>query len=895
MRRWLPILLLPLCLTGMEKQLSAAPKSASGISPATVSSASPQPPGPVIPLKEPQKLGCAVPDGHGAVWAFNRDAPDHICRFDGTSWSDQTAPFPSGMVTASLDLAARLDGSITALWRLKDGRVAASRHTPTGDTALGSPTGELPLNELVLAPPLTDSKNRLWVTGRFPAILRLDGKGEWKIIHRITPEEMVNPGKLPSECSMIHALESGTGIIWVLSEQQWVRRANLQGVFLISEDKVELRREFLDSKGRQIDARNILAVSLADQGHLWVSVKFDGIYKVDAATLIFERVADPQGVEPLRIVQELHQAGGDLYAVAWVTDHSVLWRLRDGVWKQVLGNMGDQQPWSSHWVTVPQGNVRYSYRLSPWFIPTEGEPVSLTWNYGFPFTGCQCLTYFPNGTLLAIAQFGEVFCKPVAFPPQAQGSSRIVEVHSRGVSPWVMDSKGSFWSILDDSPDKLSRWDGKQWKTVAIPADANGSSSHRSILPDTQGRLWILPGGNPGSSDPLPLRIYHMDSQQWRSFPSFEEALQVINPRPEFLANGLNLFGPAYSNDQKRIAFRPDGRRFQYNGVWRSESFRNIRYFDGSGWRDIYVADILGWDDQSAKCGPPWFGKDDALSVTIRSNGSPLMTWRMDSNGKWIQRPFESHYPKDPWSEQSNPFPGGFLHPPEGCVTDRAESIVMDNLGTYWLTWQGGLYKALPGKYVRVLNSQEFPVLATRFWLREVSVDPRGSAFIRGDGRTRMAFILNPKSLPPQTRIQITQHRPASITARFLENSGAAVSFRWQLDGHEWKNTNKTTISLKEVPIGKHVLRVVATNDNLLSDASSATAAFEIHGDPGQQVARLLKQLSDPDYDRRKEAIEALALQPVRSKAALIKARHSANDDNKWWIDAALQRIGISK
>lgn len=891
MRLALPILQLGAFLcAGMLH--AAPPTTNSSVVPTAGATAIPKPSSTPLTLKQPDKLDGAIMDGNGILWAYSRQFANHLFRFNGTNWSDQAAPFLLDPQAKPQRLARMKDGSVACLWRLDEKKMGVSIHTASTASIMGIATGDVPRNDGVIDAPLADSKGRLWITGQFPSIYRVDDKNGWKTLLQITTEQLTNPEKLPDECSRIHAIEAGDGTLWVWSEQQYVRRANLKGVFLIKDDKAELHSEFQTTSGQKIDAQSILSVINADKQHLWVSVKFDGIYKVDVSTLVFERLADPEG-QQLRIVQELHQVNDDLYAVVWVMDHAVLWRVRDHAWKQILPNMEAQHPWGCEFVPVPQGVVMHTTREAPWFIPNEGEPVQLTWKYGFPLSGCRSMACFPNGTLFAIGHNGEVFCGPFPFPPQEKGGSRIIEIRSHERQPWVLDSEGVPWTISNDTPDILSRWSGGTWITIPIPPPKNMATSRtRNILSDGQGRIWVLPPETSPQSKPLPVQIYDIHAKKWQSFPSLQEAFLKLRPRPRFRANGHYRHGPEYSPDHRRISFREENRTYRVEKGWRSEGFKNFWYYDGSLWRDININEIIGTTDEHALLGPPWFDKEGLLCVNVKDGHDMRKTWRMDALGKWTSLPFESRFPTDIWSE---PTVSNRPPIPEGCVTDNPDSIVRDNHRVCWLTWKGGLYKAVPGKCVMILRPDEVTPLKGRPLLRDVYVDPDGNALIYAAQHTMVAFLIKPKSKQPHTNLEINKPEGDSVQARFLESSTGDVEFHWQLDDQGWQSTKESRLELKGLPNGKHTLRVSATDAELQSDAAPATATFTIHVDPKRQMAQLIKKLSDPDYDRRKEAIESLALQPVLSKPSLLKARQTANDDLKWWIDAALQRMGVSR
>ena len=265
-------------------------------------------------VKQPEKLDGAVLDGNGLLWAYHRESPNRLYRFDGKNWSEQTGPFLQNLKAKPQRLAVMKDGSVACLWRLEEKSMGVSVHTTSTARIMAMASGDVPRNDGVLDEPLADSKGRLWITGQFRSIYRVDDQSGWKTLLQISKEQLTNPEKLPDECSRIRVVEAGDGTVWAWSQQQYVRRANLKGVLVIKDDKSELHREFQTTSGQKIDARNILYIINADARHLWFSVRDAGIYKVDISTLKFERIPDPKD-QQLRIVQELHQVREDLYAV----------------------------------------------------------------------------------------------------------------------------------------------------------------------------------------------------------------------------------------------------------------------------------------------------------------------------------------------------------------------------------------------------------------------------------------------------------------------------------------------------------------------------------------------------------------------------------------------------
>ena len=70
-----------------------------------------------------------------------------------------------------------------------------------------------------------------------------------------------------------------------------------------------------------------------------------------------------------------------------------------------------------------------------------------------------------------------------------------------------------------------------------------------------------------------------------------------------------------------------------------------------------------------------------------------------------------------------------------------------------------------------------------------------------------------------------------------------------------------------------------------------AVAHCEINIDADKQIASLIAQLTSPDYDLRKEAVQILARESKLSLPALLKAKTTATEDQLWWIEATLQEI----
>jgi len=77
----------------------------------------------------------------------------------------------------------------------------------------------------------------------------------------------------------------------------------------------------------------------------------------------------------------------------------------------------------------------------------------------------------------------------------------------------------------------------------------------------------------------------------------------------------------------------------------------------------------------------------------------------------------------------------------------------------------------------------------------------------------------------------------------------------------------------------------------LTSDPKPAVAEVEISAGNQESLAALIEQLKDPDYSVRDAAVAGLVRQPALALPLLQSAREKAAPDQRWWIDAAIQRI----
>lgn len=814
----------------------------------------------------PPALEDAVQDRTGCVWAYGQTGSGRLYRFGGGRWQEEVETFDDPDLTNPAKLVRMADGSVACVWRVNNQRLAVTRHLGTEPTRLLG-TCEEPIGPNDRWPkPLADSKNRLWITGEFPRIYCVDERG-LSLAHTVAPGEWDRPFETLHGCNELRAVEDGQGRIWAWSVPTAAASANLRDALVVGADgHVESRALTASLKG---DAR-VLALARADEHHLWMSVKADGVYRVESDTLALERTPDP-APKALGRVYDWFVHGADVYAVEGEPHYRAsLWRWRGTEWTRMLADIDGHAPGSlaRSWLPVDGGLLVQGIEGNLWFVPTDGNAVPLTWHTGFPLEDAHALSRFTDGTFFALGAGGFWFHGPLELPLRERPHLRLDPVDTD--RPWIVDADGHPWTTMRSSPRTPSKWNGETWTAHPPPMGSDEAvPAYSRPLPaaplrvDAEGRVWVL------GDRQRPLRVLDTRTGQWQTFAGLREAYVALRDRPpHFLGDDPAVSSPQYAGDGRKVAYR--------------DAAMECQSYDGTAWRVFNRKQIGGAASTNGAVGPPWFDREDRLRVNIRPGGS----WRLEDDGRWTAIPFEGHYPDDTWSEArlTNTAPP----PPAGCVTEHPESIVRDNRGVCWLTWRQEVYRAVPGRCVKVLASDETQPFVTGRRLERVYIDGRGNALLGAGAET---FVLRPKQPPPRTTVALEPVGTDGVRARLRVEPAPPAEVRWRLDDGPWQATYDDTLTLRDLPGGSHRLTVSALDGELQSEPVPLETAFEIRVDPESQITDLIAGLSDPDYARRKAAADALARQPGRAVPALRSARQSAGADLRWWIDATLGQI----
>ncbi|MDD5349320.1 MAG: PKD domain-containing protein [Chthoniobacteraceae bacterium] len=439
--------------------------------------------------------------------------------------------------------------------------------------------------------------------------------------------------------------------------------------------------------------------------------------------------------------------------------------------------------------------------------------------------------------------------------PNPPSSGRTMEVPY--LFGWVTDPEGNLWTFLRARENALSRWNGREWTVFPCPKPRAG---FYELAADRKGRIWMI--ASVRQQTPM---ILNPRENRWETFASAHAAYEAhLADPPRFFGRHPGFEAPDYSADHKRIAFKTRA--------------GEVHFFDGSAWHVWLPAEIVG------KAGnfptrQPFFDAEDRLSITADNEG-----WQWDAQTGWKKAAIVDRYAPPPPRVLSELVP-------EGGVTQSPDSLAIDNRDAAWLTWQHRLYKARFGLCVPVFSEQETDPFANGRKITKAWTDNFGRAFLQTDPGTLL--MVAPRGKPPHTTLEIkkTAVDGVDVTMRATGKAGTDVRYQWRLDDQPWVSSTTGAVSFRTLSGGTHRLTAIAVDAELQEDPAPPTATFEVKIDAEKQVAGLIRQLADPDYGKRKEAIDALARQPERAVRALKAAREKAGDDARWWMDAALQQI----
>jgi len=677
----------------------------------------------------------------------------------------------------------------------------------------------------------------------------------------------------------VYATADGLGRIWFWSGGMVGRNAlmTLREILIFDGDSFK--------PGPQIASESSegpWAVEPDGADHMWVAIPNDQLYRVDTKTLISAPVVEPEH-EAFRRVQRIFPVGQETFLISnsalRLPEHggegrfSVLWRFREGNWERVVNGI-DMVPEVSQdsdrvVVATPEGFWAGANGTGPWFIPSsQGAPLHIDWHHGWPFDKEQAIFQLPDGRLLLIAlNQGSIAVKPADLLASFPTPSGIRTLNP--VRQFVQDRRGHFWGLLTSAEGALSEWDGNNWKQHSLPEDFSNSRGY-NFSADSEDRIWLVIDSCQG-----PVTVFDSLQGSFATYPDFPTALKAQLPRhPKFSAeNSLQLVP----------SFTVDGR------IGYSDPCTKLHYFDGQEWQSWNTQEIAR-GSRPFSTALAFFDQPGAFAVDFEGT-----TWEYAAKTGWHVTTFEP----GPGPRRALGPPQS-LPPPPGCEFTNPESIAHDRLGTYWMTYRSQLYRAIPGLCLPQTSPGEHQPFIDGRAVKVALIDPQGNAFLEtylhsypGVGEY---VIVNARQPLPQTHLQAHVDAGGTIKLHFDATMKGKAWFIWRIDDATWSQpTEGVEATIPGLAEGKHRIEAAAIDERLQIDPKPAVAEVEIHAGNQESLAALIEQLKDPDYSVRDAAVAGLARQPALALPLLQSAREKAAPDQRWWIDAAIQRIKEEK
>lgn len=409
----------------------------------------------------------------------------------------------------------------------------------------------------------------------------------------------------------------------------------------------------------------------------------------------------------------------------------------------------------------------------------------------------------------------------------------------------VTTTDGHVWTLRQAS-GPIQEWDGQHWTLRPLPPH---DGVINSLLSDNRNQVWAMAYE--------PVFLWQPNEKQWQKFATFRAALeQCLRADPKFCLTSCT---------DLQISFSGDGRVVLREMV---PDYNAIVYFDGQSWRKWLQKDVPSGYPQFDDHGIPVIHADDNV-------------WQFDGIGGWLSHPDPARVP---------PLPVSYRIPEKiQMLASPAWRIVADNDGGFWFTLQGQLFRARAGLRIAVLGRNEAAFCDDRS-VRAAAVDRDGNVFLMTNYGSDCVWLPPPRPRP--TTAMQTSIRGDSFQARLEAHGTGKHWFVWRLDDGNWSDaTSQSEIILDFLPNGSHTFEARAIDDFLQVDPGAARTAFSVAVNRKNQVATEIIALSDKDFAGRNQAIIGLSKQPELALPALRQRRAKATDDERWWIDAAIQEV----
>jgi len=716
------------------------------------------------PAADTTKISAVAQDGDGTVWAAGGEHSEQLYRWRDGGWSEvpnstllpRTSPQQLEYLKANflipqlMDLWPGPSNGVVMLWfdpatqksdlfwqRRDQSKLLAAVPPIQPGTSLDIKAVASAASGIVVI----TGDQRAWrngapVSGQAPGVFRFAENAQLERIYTIEPDQYL-PSRIPvndiPNFMPLSVTRDGQGKVWIWcgwSRPLAPREAALGG-FLVTDGKTVQYHRSIPG----LPMAHLVSLDVWDNGHLAAATFGGGLCTIDTVTFEAQPVAEPQP-GAFRFAKKVFSAGNDRYVLTFVPDENgrirqettgVVWRLREGKWTQIPGDVSDA---SGVGLATAGGLwLGTSDFRGLWLIPAQGPARRLSAEQGLPLAHVQQLFQLPGGQILATEAGQFVQTRSAEFNPEALLRQTVTSRDFTVVYPGTVlqpDRERNLWGIIQ--PGVLSEWVGSQW--IPHPFPPLIAPSHIVGLDiDTQGRVWLFPDCRLG-----PMGFFDPAENRWTTYQDYRIALA-------HRAGPVRFLHP--EDDHMRPIYGPDS-QIMFVGMC-----GGVSYFDGSYWHlwnrpalpgPLYPQHPPFFDAAGHPAFDPQPGLAQSKEQFHRQGSNTPATWEWTPDSRWHIVPYEP--------AAVVPLPNPFAPrppPPAGCETMSPSSLVYDPTGRAWWIADDALYTGTTGECHPVLSGSAAQPFIDGRDLASALLDGRGNIFL--ETQTPFSYVILRRSL----------------------------------------------------------------------------------------------------------------------------------------------------
>jgi len=822
-----------------------------------------------------EPLGFLIKDGDSTIWGAHSGQDLPIYRQTPVGWdevrSDAKANRCAKIVVGS-------DGKLYALL-IDDGSQTAIvvRYTKDGATTIGSfQFKEAPTQLLV------DADGTAWVTGQSREIRHVLGGGKPDVTYNIPSSEIIQQMGMPvgDNIQTVVPIRDGKGRIWFYSK-------------FGSDTWLPALKELIIWNGRAFNYMShllgapedkIQSLSFKDKSHFWVIYPTGGLGVIDTDSLNVSRVAGPNGL-PMRNIRQIEPDRADWVVV---TDPNVppgsptgiLWRLNVGG-KAHNGKLENTDANTPHWSKVIDGLQTAGWYTADgpmpifstaagtwiavtgtgiWWSPRNGtKPALLDWRRGFHLAGVSTIFELNDHRVIAAQSYRQPVILPESLPPLLPPSSLNFKEEKLRMTTTALqpDSRAHLWGLLLNGSTGLDEWDGAKWISHPLPPKLDRSNI-LTVAADNSDRIWCF------LAPSTPVAIYDQHKGLWESYANLKSAVDAHRREPGF------AFRPEWTEAPKILGNK-------IAAYWDA-----ITYFDGETWHSWQQQNISKTEYVDVM---PYFNASGQLS--LRGNDH---AWTWDGKSWQVSKLPEANAPDQREALRvrvtSELQQIGFSFGNSGDLMNPTAGPHGD-----WFFVDYQLYHYLDGMArAQFTENQANPYLQWAV-IDAVREDAGGRIWLGTYAAASYRFI---RLLPPVTKpitLKVTSQTQDTVTIN-IGGGDKSLLYEWQMDDSPATISGDRSRRFANAIPGGHTISVTPLTSRLIPAATANKLQWTSTIAPHDQIANLILQLGTGTDQDKTSAADTLAQYGNAAVAPLNTARVSATENEQWWIDAILQKIG---